>query len=111
MMKKIGYWAYMLGLVGVVGAGIGTGLGWFELGTVGAIVMLVLGILIGLLNITQKEYIAVMVAGLVIGASSLGLSFLPVLGTVLEAILQNVALLVLPATIVVALRVVYEKYN
>ncbi len=99
----IGAWAFLIGLVlAIIFAfipGIGAWLGW---------VLFIIGIVVGLLNISDKETQPFLMAGVVLvivtalGASAFaGLAYIPKL-------LTNVLALFVPATIVVALKSVFS---
>lgn len=103
---RVGEWAFLVGvLLAIV-------LGLFPQAlapeTVTA-VLVVLGVIVGLVNITAKEthnFLLAAVALLVAGAA--GYAFLPVVGGFLVSILTNIATFVAPAAIIVALKAVYE---
>ena len=74
-----------------------------------ALVLVVLGILVGLINITAKEtheFLLATVALLIAGTA--GLQIIPVVGTFVQAVLSNVVSFVAPAAVIVALKAVYE---
>ncbi|MBU1111512.1 MAG: hypothetical protein ABIB43_01830 [archaeon] len=99
--KSFGAWAFIFGTVLALLFGL---LGW-----TGSIswLLVILGLLIGLLNIAEKETQAFLVAGTVLViVSSFGMNamkIIPILGNVLGAILY----LFVPATIIVALKSVF----
>ncbi|HLC37580.1 MAG TPA: hypothetical protein VJJ53_02265 [Candidatus Nanoarchaeia archaeon] len=106
MAKKgsiIGSWSFLIGVVLAV-----------VLGAVGSInqtitvALLILGLVIGLLNVTDKEVMPFLMAGTVLViVSALGSSVLgamPVVSRMLAAILT----LFVPATIIVALKSVFS---
>lgn len=107
-MAKIGVWAFIAGIVvAIVAAFVGNP--W----TIPALV--VVGIIVGLLNVSDKETtafltasVSVMIAVFTAGASiNSSLATLGTVGTVLAALLQNINVLVFPATIVVAIKAIY----
>jgi hypothetical protein len=108
MLQKIGSWAFILGVILAVVAAIFTQLNpWLTS------VLIVLGLVIGLLNIgtaeTQPFLLAALALVIVSGFTSSNsiitqvASVGPVLGRIFTALL----LLMVPATIVVALRSIY----
>ena len=106
MAKKniIGAWAFLIGVILAVIAGL------FNIGAAGsvvAIVLLILGIVVGLLNIGGTELKEFLLAGtaLVI-VSSLGGQVLQDISYISQ-ISQALVILFVPATIVVALKVVF----
>ena len=101
-MEKIGGWAFLAGVVlaillGLFGSLTAT-VGW---------VLVVLGIIVGLINITEKESAPFMTAGTVLvivtALSGNVFSALPLLPGIFNALL----LLFVPATIVVAIKTVF----
>ncbi|SRR3989344_9696224 len=102
MIRKIGGWAFLIGIIIAIIAGI---IGPIDK-TV-TIVLVVLGLIVGLLNITEKEVTPFLLAAvaLVIVANFGG----SVLGVIdfLKQILIAIMALIVPATIVVAVREVF----
>ncbi len=105
-MSKLGEWSFIAGLVLAVLVGV--------LPSVSAVLpvsllLVVLGILVGFINIGAKEthgFLLATVALLVAGAA--GLQVLPVVGGYVQAILQNIVSFVAPASVIVALKAVLE---
>ena len=101
----IGGWAFVIGIVLAILIGIGV-----DMTNSIVAVLAVLGIIIGLLNITDKEVQPFMLASIaVLLASYMGgdvLSMVPMikLGNALQAIMA----MVVPAIIIVALKEVFE---
>ncbi|MEM1535703.1 MAG: hypothetical protein QXQ82_00735 [Candidatus Pacearchaeota archaeon] len=109
MPKKknwLGAWAFLIGVILAVVFGL------FAFQTLIAWILLILGIIIGLLNIADEEVQPFLVAGviLVIVAYFGGFAFsAETLGTdLLENILRNILLLFVPATVIVALKSVFS---
>lgn len=71
--------------------------------------LVIIGFLVGLLNITNNEALSFMVAVLVLGATTGLLAIIPAVGGVFEAVLLKITALSLPAAIPVAVKVIYEK--
>ncbi len=74
------------------------------------LVLVILGLVIGFLNITEKEmtpFLVAAVALVVTGTASNSLTVIPAIGTSLEAIVRNIAVLVTPAALIVSLKAVY----
>ena len=102
-MEMLGKWAFLIGVVlavilGVLGPITGT---W-------ATVLVVIGIIVGLLNIGAKEVSSFLMSGVVlIIASALGgnlMGSLPYVGSILGALL----VIFVPATVIVAVRNVFS---
>jgi len=106
--NKLGAWAFLIGIIlaVVVGLfeflGITTGVGFFPM------ILVILGIVIGLLNVSSsetKEFLTV--AAVLVIVSALGgtayLRDIPIVGTMIGSLV----VLFVPATIVVALKTVF----
>ncbi len=102
MNEKYGAWAFTIGLVLAVILGFIPSVTWITA------LLVILGLVVGFVNVTEKESTAFLIAStaLVITASSL--SELPALGGIVTAILRNVVALVSPAAIIVALKAVWS---
>lgn len=100
----IGFGAFIVGLILAVVAG----LLWPSNSTI-IIVLLILGIIIGLLNITAKEFMLFLIA--VVALVVVGNVFAPLkvlsLGVVLGDILSYIAILVSPAAIIAAIKALW----
>ncbi len=100
--KSFGSWAFLVGVIIAIVFGI------IGVNTVIAWLLIILGLVVGLLNITDSETQKFLFSGTVlIIVSALGgeaMSIIPVVGKVLNAIL----VLIIPATIIVALKSVFE---
>lgn len=117
---KIGVYAFLLGIiiaviVGLLATYAVTALGTTTLGVTSAIVV-VLGLVVGFLNISEKQItpflvavIALAVSGIAAGTASLTyLNFIPTLGTLIANVVGNITMFVVPAGIVVALKAVWD---
>lgn len=102
---SLGHWAFLAGVaVAVVGA--------FFSGAVGDRALLtalfILGIVVGLLNITVKErteFLLAAIALILAGVVNLGL--IPYVGVWLRTVLSNIVVFVVPAAVIVALKTVW----
>ncbi len=103
---KVGEWAFLVGLL------LAIVLGLFPQAlavTTTTAVLVVLGIIVGLVNVTSKEshgFLLASVALLVAGSAGYGV--LPGIGNYLSAILTNIVTFVAPAAVIVAVKAVYE---
>src|SRR3989344_4532393 len=101
-MQKIGSWSFIIGLLIALIVGLFGDLG----GTVAGI-LVILGIIVGFLNVTDKEVHGFLVASIALllagGAGNL-MSSVPIAGPYLSQILTNFAIFVAPAAIVVAVK-------
>ncbi len=106
---KIGEWAFLVGtLLAIV-------LGLFPqaipVATVTA-VLVVLGIIVGLVNVTSKESHSFLLAAVaLLVAGSAGYGVLPGVGNYLGAILVNITTFVAPGAVIVGLKAIYELAN
>ena len=106
--NTIGEWAFLLGVVIAIIAGIPGLVPEANMGLV-ATGLVILGLIVGLLNITQKESPTFLVAAIaLLLAGTAGLDELPMVGAWIGGILTNIATFVAPAAVIVALKVVYE---
>jgi len=98
----IGKWAFIIGLVIAVLAGLFFQPSW-------AIwVLAILGLIVGLLNVTAEETRGFLLASIALTLSATALNTLPVLGTALSYVLPFVVAFVAGATIVVALKELFQ---
>lgn len=111
--NQVGKWAFLIGVVLAVITGIGSGLAQ-EWGTNPWLMLLlvVLGLVVGFVNITAKEvqgFLVASIALLVVGAANLSSinTLVPSLGSILEGIVNMVVLIVAPAALIVCLRAIY----
>ena len=104
MLSKIGFWAFIIGLIlALIG-----GLVAPDNATI-VVILVVLGLIIGLLNITAKEImlflvatVALIVAGGVFAPLTIG-----GVGTKLDQILRFVATLMAPAAVVASIKALW----
>ena len=111
MMAKVGSWAFIVGLVIAVLAGVvikeQQWMGWLIL------VLGVLGLIVGFLNVTARESTPFLVAAiaLVVSATSFNavLALIPSsqVVSIVQVVLGNIAVCVAPAAVLVALRAIY----
>ncbi len=105
MLSKIGFWAFIIGLILCVVAGFA----WADNQGV-LIALLILGIIIGFLNITAKEtmlFLVATIALMVVGRVFEPLSVLDI-GRHLDNILAYVATLMAPAAIIAAVKALWN---
>ena len=98
----LGGWAFLIGVVIAIIAGI-----FGPLSSTIAVVLVVIGLIVGLLNISAKEVSPFLLAAAVLViVSAFGkdvLSIIPVLAYILDAIM----VLIVPAAVIVAIREVF----
>ena len=111
VLGMIGFWAFILGLVIAVVVGIMAALGMAGAGLMSAviIILIILGLIIGFLNITAKEILLFLVATIaliVVGGVFAPLSTFGI-GAILDNILALIATLMAPAAIVAAIKTLW----
>ncbi len=98
----MGAWAFLIGVI------LAIVFAFFEGGTTIALILFIIGIIVGLLNIGSKEVNTFLLASVILvivsnfGATALTIS------SYVEDILSNLLAIFVPATIVVALRAVFS---
>ena len=108
MASKIGQWAFLVGLaLAVIFAFVKAGQ-WEGAVT---LVLVIAGLVIGFLNITEKETTPFLVAAIALMATSAAKldvinGLVPNVGTWLQNIVVNIAVLAAPAAVVVALKAI-----
>ena len=110
MNTRIGEWAFIIFVTIAILAGLtagivgGTALGWVPLA------MGILGIIVGLTTITTKEASTFLLAAIALLVANAGGVFLIIdqvlapLGTIINAIVSNIAAFVAPAAIILAIK-------
>lgn len=111
--EKIGSWAFILGVLLAIVLGL-AGSYFPDLHSYLVLALVVLGLLVGLINITDKEIKVFLIAAIalsMVGGISSGLlaidTVLKPVGTYLQMIVQYIATFVYPAALVVALKAFY----
>lgn len=102
MDAKIGHWAFIVGILLAIIAGL---IPQLQTSTV-TWILVILGLVVGLLNITAKEtteFLVAVIALLIVGSAGA----IPALGGIVLAILANIVALSAPAALIVALKAVY----
>ena len=107
-LKFIGSWAFLIGFVAAVTFGVFNAQITGITNTIDLWSLIILGIIIGLINVSNKESSKFLIAGLVLViVSYMGqgiLVIIPQIGSILSALL----VIFVPTTIIVALKSVFE---
>ena len=98
-MKTVGSWAFVIGLI------IAIVMGFVDLGSTALWVLAVLGLIVGLINVSHGESQLYLVASIAFLVSA---SSLTIILDALKPFLQNIAVFVGPGAAVVALRALYD---
>lgn len=104
MLSKIGFWAFIIGLIlAIVG-----GLVAPDNATI-VVILVILGLIIGLLNITAKEIMLFLVAtvALIVAGGVLEPIKIGNLGTKLDDVLKLIATLMAPAAVVASIKALW----
>ena len=99
---NIGKWAFIVGLVVAVIAGLLFQPAW-------AIwVLAILGLVVGLLNVTAEDTRGFLLAAIALTLSATALNTIPLVGTAISSVLSFVVAFVAGATIVVAIKELFH---
>ena len=120
LMREVGSWSFIVGVLIATIIGILSGLqqtdmvAWVPV-EIWTIATLALGLIVGLLNISEKETMPFLIAVVALGlAGSLGQAFATLfpywtqIGAVISNVLINIAAFAIPAGVVVALKSFYN---
>ncbi len=105
-MGKVGRWSFVIGLVIAVLVGLFT-----EATGVIVSILVILGLIVGFLNVAEKEvhgFLVAAIALLLAGGAGDFMASIPVAGSMLQRILTNFVIFVAPAAIIVAVK---ELFN
>jgi len=106
--QRVGAWAFILGIIIAIIAGLATG-AVAGYGPWIAFLLVVLGLIVGYLNISDKEVQAFLIAAIaLILVNEANLAAIPYIGIYLAYVVQNIATFVAMAALVVALKAVYN---
>jgi len=112
LKAKIGEWAFIAFVIIAILAGLAAGiaggaaLGWVPL------ILVILGIIVGFTTITTKEAPTFLMAAIALLVANAGGLFLVIdqvlapLGTIINAIVMNIAAFVAPAAIILAIKAI-----
>lgn len=104
--RHLGHLAFIAGVIVAIIAGVATDI--LET-TVVTLVLVILGIIVGFMNITAKETVGFLVAAVALMVAGVAdVIVIPQIGVYLQSILENIATFVAPAAVVVALKTVYR---
>jgi zinc transporter ZupT len=101
-LEMVGKWAFIIGLVLAVVVGYALQAEWVVW------VLAILGVIVGLLNVTGEDTERFLLAAIAFGLSVTALSAVPVLGFQITNILGYVAAFVAGAMVVVALKALFQ---
>ena len=111
--SEYGHWAFILGVIIAIIAGLATGAMVLDANTTSwtTAILVILGIIVGFLNISEKEtqsFLITTIALMLVGTSLFYLNPLFNLGSILTAIMRYVLAFIAPAALIVALKAMYK---
>ena len=110
MLALVGSWAFVLGVVIALVFGI---VGKNSINEIFVSILIVLGLIVGFLNVTHKESTTFLLAAvsLVILAALGGrvMAQVTIIGPYLVGVLNSILMFVVPTTIIVALKAIYSS--
>ena len=101
-MEQVGKWAFIVGMVVAVVGGAGFGQSWFSW------VLVLLGLVVGFLNIAGKESFRFLLASIALIVAANAVGGLPYIGGYATAIIANLIAFMSAAVLVVALKSLFE---
>jgi hydrogenase/urease accessory protein HupE len=106
--QTYGSWAFIAGVILAIILGLfGSAMTGFQ--TWIAYLLIIIGLIVGFANIKQKEthlFLVAAVALLLVGSA--GLQTIPTIGSYIDLILKNIVAFVAPATLIIALKAIYD---
>ncbi|KPK78500.1 MAG: hypothetical protein AMS25_15035 [Gemmatimonas sp. SM23_52] len=97
-MEKIGKYAFIVGLVIAVLAGLGLDQSWV------AWILALLGLIVGFLNVGEKETHGFLLAAIGLMLSATAIQAIPFVGGVLTRVVVYLVVFIAPAVLIVALK-------
>jgi hypothetical protein len=106
---RLGEWVFILGVV----IAIISGLAYQAMDATSAsyitVVLVILGLIVGILNIKDKEIFNFLIATIaIVAVGAANLNQIPIIGSYLGYMVLNIAAFVAPAALVVALKAIYS---
>ena len=105
MVQRVGSWAFIVGLIIAIIAG------FWPLGAVMTTILIIMGLIVGFMNITGKETNSFLFATLVLVVmTSMGgqlLGNIQYVGGLLQNMFSAMMLFIIPAAVIVALKAIY----
>jgi hypothetical protein len=101
-MKQLGKWAFIVGFVICVVAGLVVAEPWMYW------VLAVLGLIVGFMNITAAETQGFLLASIALMLSATSIIAIPFIGLAVTAVLANVVVFISAAVLVVAVTSLFE---
>ncbi|MFH0987004.1 MAG: hypothetical protein V1911_03050 [Candidatus Micrarchaeota archaeon] len=111
---NIGYLAFLVGVIIAVIAGLAAAVpSLLDVNTAGAVavVLVLLGIVVGLLNLLDKDVTTFLIAAIAItAAGGINTAFVSLgqIGTAIQMIVSNLGLFVAPAAVIIAVKSIWD---
>ena len=102
-METISHWIFLIGVAIAIVLGF-----LMPESSLVASILVIIGLVVGLLNITSKEVLPFLLATIALAVSAATFELIPYIGTYLKYILSYILMLVAPAAVVVALIVIWR---
>lgn len=106
VVQRVGSWAFIIGLIIAIIAG------FWPLGTAMTSTLIILGLIVGFLNVTGKESNSFLFASLVLvvvtSTGATALSTIKFVGPMLQNMFSAMMLFIIPAAVIVALKAIYS---
>ncbi len=109
--QRVGGWAFILGVIIAIVAGLAAGYLDAVTAAYVTLVLVILGLIVGFLNLNDKEvqpFLVAAIALMLMQITAGGLNLIPYVGVYLASMVQKIAMFVMPAALVVALKFVYK---
>ena len=101
-MKQLGKWAFIVGFVICVVAGLVVAEPWMYW------VLAVLGLIVGFMNITAAETQGFLIASIALMLSATSIIAIPFIGLAVTAVLANIVVFISAAVLIVAVTSLFE---
>ena len=113
--EQVGSWAFILGVLIAIIVGLVTAAGLLDVATLGWInlVIVILGFVVGFINISAKElndFLTAAIALLLVSAAATvgGLLLIPYIGLYVAGMVGEISVFVAPAALIVALKAIFN---
>lgn len=106
---KVGALGFLVAIGGALLLGLLAAIGVYEAASWMWIILVLAGIVVGLINVSEKEANSIMIAALVLGVGAGVFAILPIIGEGVGIILTALASVALPIGMVVAVKTLIMK--
>lgn len=99
---QLGIWVFYIGVIVAIISGL------IALGSWTTWVLLIAGLVVGFLNVSDKNAVSFLIALLALSATGLALNAIPTVGDIIGRIVANLVTFVSPAGLVVSLKALWS---